>query len=229
MTTTTPHSDRTPTDAARTSTWRLLASLAGPALLALVGFITPVDDTDEPADRLADIFAHEGRYTATLLCLAGGMMLLVPAVLAIRDLAPWAARRAATVGAVIAATGFMCFVIASGALGFAPSAWSTLPEAPRTDLLPAFVAMDEGQGALGLVLVGAPLLPLIGLTVLAVALWRLRDLPRLALVALPLGWAMFLFAPVNPMKSLGALVLAGGIAMLLRHGRVPRSAPYSTQ
>lgn len=192
--------------------------VSGPALLALVGVVTPIDDTDEPAERLADIYANPGRYGLTLVLLVAALMLLVPAVLAVRNVAPPGARRNATIGAVLAAAGFMLFTVASGALGFAPSAWTSLPDAQRQELLPAFAAMDEGKGALGPVL-AAPLLPLLGLGILAAVLWHHTALRRVALAALPLGWAVFLFAPTNPLRSLGALVLLMALLVATRTSR----------
>ncbi|MGH9187301.1 MAG: hypothetical protein ACRD0U_16040 [Acidimicrobiales bacterium] len=166
------------------------------------------------------MFAHEGRYAVTALLLLAGMMPLVPAVLGLRRLVPAEAWRPATVGAVVSAVGFMLFTAATGALGFAPAAWTTLPADQQDGLLPAFTAMDEGKGPLSVVLVG-PLLPIIGLTVLAVVLWKHSALHRVAAVALPLGWAVFLFAPVNPVRAVGALLLLAAFATAAATGRHP--------
>ncbi|MGH9210086.1 MAG: hypothetical protein ACRD2C_05320 [Acidimicrobiales bacterium] len=188
------------------------AMVAAPLLLFVVSLISPINDSDEPAERLADVFAHEARYAVAALCLLAGMMLLVPAVLGLRHSLPAAGHRPATVGAVVSSAGFMLFTAATGALGLAPGAWATLPAAEQAVLLPAFTAMDEGKGPLGLVL-GGPLLPVVGLTILAVVLWRRTDLLRPAVVALPVGWAVFLFAPVNPVRAIGAVLLAFGFGM----------------
>ncbi|MGH9110887.1 MAG: hypothetical protein ACRDZN_01070 [Acidimicrobiales bacterium] len=189
--------------------------LAAPLLLLAVSVISPINDSDEPGQRLADVFANEGRYAVAALLLLAGIMLLVPAVLGLRHLVPAGAWRPANIGATVSAVGFMLFTAAIGALGLAPAAWATLPGAQREGLLPAFTAMDEGKGPLAVVLVG-PLLPIVGLTVLAVVLWRHTKLSRAAVVALPLGWAVFLFTPINATRAIGSLLLLAGFAAASR-------------
>lgn len=116
----------------------------------------------------------------------------------------------ATVGASFAAAGFMLWAVNLGAVGIGVSAWFSLSGAEQTAALPAFVAMDEGNGLMPIVQLGA-LLPVIGFTVLAVALWRRSSYPRWAVVALPLGFAVLLFAPVNVARAIGAIVLLAGL------------------
>jgi hypothetical protein len=198
---------------ARVFPWRPVTLIAAPALLALAGVLSPINDSDEPDERLADLLDNAGRYSVAVVCLAAALMLLVPAVFALRDLVPAANRRLATVGATIAAAGFMMFVTISGAVGFGPSAWADLPDAETSGLVPIFTVMDEGKGALAAVFPG-PLLPIIGLALLATALWRHTGAAHAALVAMPLGWAIFLFTPVAATKVVGALVLLAAFAVL---------------
>ncbi|MGH9188089.1 MAG: hypothetical protein ACRD0U_20145 [Acidimicrobiales bacterium] len=186
------------------------AMVAAPLLIVTAELLSPINDSsDTPTERVAAIFDNAGRYSLTVACLVAGLLLLVPAVLTLRNtVVPH--RRAGTVGAVVSAAGFMLFAVASGALGVAPSAWASLSDAHQQALVPAFTAMDDGKGAMPLALSG-PLLPVIGLIVLAVVLWRHSGYPRWAVLALPLGWTLFLFTPAHASRVLGALVLLAGL------------------
>ena len=189
----------------------VLAMLAAPPLLVVAELVSPIDDAgDTSAERVADILDHSDRYTMAVICLLGAMLLLVPAVLGLRRIvAGRCGWRGGAVGTSLAAAGFMLFSVASGALGVGPSAWASADSAERASLVAAFDATDGGKGAMPIVQWG-PLLAFVGLIVLAVGLRRHTSYPRWAVVALPLGWAIFLFAPVHVARAVGALVLLAG-------------------
>lgn len=223
------------TDAARTPAAPMrgtaLAMFSAPLLLVVVELVSPINDaTDTSAERVADILDHAGRYTVAVVCLLGGMLLLVPAVLGLRRVV--AVRdhgQLGAVGATLAAAGFVLFAVASGALGVGPTAWATLDDGHRATLVEAFDAMDRGKGAMPVVQWG-PILALIGLIVVAVALWRHSPYPRWACVALPLGWTIFLFAPAHAARAAGALVLFVGFVPVIAHqgrGRWEGSSPVT--
>ena len=203
-----------------------VAMLGAPLLLVAAELLSPINDaTDTSAERVADILEHSGRYTVAVLCLLGGMLLLVPAVLSLRRLVfSHDEQRAGAIGATLAAAGFMVFSVASGALGVGPSAWSTLDDTHRAALVEAFDAMDAGNGAMPFVQWG-PFLALIGLVVLAIALWRHSPYPRWATVALPVGWAIFLSAPTHAVRSAGALVLLAGFMPVITSRASGRREP----
>jgi len=189
----------------------VVAMLTAPLLLVAAELMSPINDaTDTTEERVAGILDHSGRYTLTVLCLLAGMLLLVPAVLGLAEGALGRGRHA--FGPRLAATGFMLFAVASGALGVGPSAWGGTDDSHRGSLVAAFEEMDAGKGAMPLVQWG-PLLALVGLAVAAVALWRHTDYPRWAVVALPLGWAVFLMSPVHASRAAGALVMLAGLSV----------------
>jgi hypothetical protein len=206
--------DAQPTVAYPTAT--ALAMLAAPSLLFVAELISPIDDaTDTSAERVADILDHSERYTVAVVCLLGAMLLLVPAVLGLRRfVVTLSETRGARAGTTLAAAGFMLFAVASGALGVGPTAWASVEMADRATLVGAFDAMDGGKGAMPIVQFG-PMVALIGLVVVTVALWRHTSYPRWASVALSLGWATFLFAPVHAARAAGALVLLAGFAPVI--------------
>lgn len=206
-----------------------LAMLSAPLLLVAAELASPMNDaTDTSAQRIADILDHSGRYTAAVICLLGGMLLLVPAILGLRRaLFLDDDRRAGRVGTRLAAAGFMLFAVASGALGVGPTAWASLDDSHRATLVQAFDAMDQGKGAMPIVQWG-PILALVGLIVVAVSLWRHSSYRRWASVALPLGWAVFLFSPAHASRAAGALILlAGFLPVIARRARGRLEAPVS--
>ncbi|MGH9213053.1 MAG: hypothetical protein ACRD2C_20640 [Acidimicrobiales bacterium] len=194
-----------------------VAMVAGPLLVATADLISPIDTSsdDSSAERLADILHNSGRYNLTVTCLLVGMMLLVPAVLATRHTVDATGRRLAGVGATVAATGFVLFAVNIGAIGIGPTAWASLSDGAQDAAAPAFTAIDEGKGMMPIPIVGSFLLPLVGLPILAVALWRASRLPRWAVVALPLGWVLFLFGPSTAVRATGALVSLAAFAPIV--------------
>ena len=199
-----------------------LAMLSAPLLLVAAELTSPINDsTDSSAQRVADILDHSGRYTVTVLCLLAGILLLVPAVFGLRRTVRRLDRR--PFGSTLAAAGFMLFAVASGPLSVGPSAWATLDDAHRLSLVQAFDAMDQGKGAMPIVQWG-PILALLGLIVVAVSLWRHSSYPRWASVALALGWAVFLFAPVHAVRAAGALVLLAGFMPVIAQAGGRRAA-----
>lgn len=187
-----------------------LAMLLAPVLLVVAELTSPINDaTHSSSERIVAILDHSGRYTLTVMCLLAGMLLLVPAVMGLTQVVPTAHRPA--VGPRLAAVGFMLFAVASGALGVGPSAWAAVDDGDRGALVAAFEAMDGGKGAMPIVQWG-PILALLGLVVFAIALWRHSGYPRWAVLALPLGWAIFLFTPLHVTRAAGALVLLVGFS-----------------
>jgi hypothetical protein len=77
--------------------------------------------------------------------------------------------------------------------------------------------MDQGEGAMPIVQWG-PILALLGLVLVAVALWRHSNYSRWACVALALGWAVFLFSPAHASRAAGALVLLTGFMPVIDRG-----------
>lgn len=190
-----------------------VAPVAAPLLIFAAELLSPINDaTDSSAARVADIIEHSARYTSAVLCLVAGMLFLVPAVLGVRRVGGPSSSLA--VGTALSALGFMLFAVASGALGVGPSAWQAAESTDRATLVAVFDAMDSGKGAMPVVQFG-PLVALVGLVVVAVGL-RGSAYPTWGVVALPLGWAVFLFAPTHAARAIGALVLLAGLVPTIR-------------
>jgi hypothetical protein len=187
------------------------AMAAAPLLLVAAEAISPIDTgAASPEERIAGIFEHTGRYSAALLCLIAGLLLLVPAAQGLRQLVADGAQRLAAIGAGIAGAGFMLFSIASGALGFGPTAWASLGDGERAAAVRFLEATDDGKGVMPVPISGV-MLPILGLALVAVALRRGdRGYPRWSAAALPVGWLLFLVAPGHVGRAIGALVLLGG-------------------
>ncbi len=199
----------------------VVAMIAAPLLIVVAEMLTPVNDaTDTTSERVTHIIDHADRYSVAVTCLMLAMLLFVPAILGLRRFL-LDDRRPGSSGTVLASTGFMLFAAASGALGVGPTAWAEAG-VDQSTLVKLFDAMNSGKGAMPIVQWG-PILALVGLVTLAVALWRHTSHPRWAAVALPVGWAAFLFTPAHPTRAGGALLMLAAFMPTILRSR-PRVA-----
>jgi hypothetical protein len=170
----------------------------GPLAIAVVRGILPYDTTDSDTAMAAKVAAHQGTQTIVIWLTFVALLTVLPGVIALGMLARRHAPRLGTAGLVLAYAAFACLF------------WSSVAGSDNVALGAARIGMRPGTtGALltaianirpvGLAADIFVLGHILGLALLAVALWRGRAIPAWAALALGLSQILhFAFAVIVP-------------------------------
>jgi hypothetical protein len=202
----------------------------GPLMIGIVRGILPYNTTDSNTVMAAKIAAHQGAESAVIWLTFAALLTLIPGVIALGLLARRHAPRLGSIGLVVAFAAFMCLF------------WSSVSGSDNVALgalhlgdSPATVgALNTSIGSIAPIGLAANIFVLghiLGLILLAVALWRGRVIPGWAAVLLGGSQILhFVFAVIVPIHALDGLAwlltaTAFGVAAraLLREGE-PESA-----
>jgi hypothetical protein len=183
---------------------RALAAIIpiGPLAIAIVRAILPYKTTDSNTTLAAQAAAHQGTETLVVWLTFIAMLTLIPGVIAVGLLARRGAPRLGTAGLVVAFAAFMSLF------------WSTVAGsdnvalgAARTGISPAATGrLLDSMGAVPPIGFGTDLFVaghILGLVLIAIALWRGRVLPRWAAAAIGASQVLhFIFAVIAPVPAL---------------------------
>lgn len=195
----------------------------GPLAIAVVRAILPYSTTDSDTEMAAKVAAHQGTEAVVVWLTFVALLTLIPAVIAIGLLARRAAPRLGTAGLILAYAAFACLF------------WSSVAGSDTVALGAAHAGLHPGTtGALLTTIadirpvgLGSDIFVLghiLGLLLLAVALWRGRVVPVWAALLLGLSQILhFIFAviAVNHVLDgcawgLTAVAFAAAAAALIR-------------
>lgn len=206
--------------------WRTLLAVVAPLPMLSKGIaylIIPVDggadfDTTLEALQPRPELANALVWLDVVFC-----VLLVPALVAGCWLARRSAPRLTTAAGVVAVGGALVGVALLG--GPLPPYQSTLRHDLDPSAMKAYMNAMEGDAVFGVGALCFIVAVVIGLTLLGSALWRSRQIPRLAAVAVIIGGATHPFLPGHVAQGIGLLVAAAGFAFVsVALLRLPRDA-----
>jgi hypothetical protein len=183
--------------------WALAAVIPiGPLAIAIVRAILPYKTTDSNTTLAVQVASHQGTENLVVWLTFIAMLTLIPGVIAVGLLARRGAPRLGTVGLVVAFAAFMSLF------------WSTVAGsdnvalgAARIGISPALTGqLLDSMGAVPAVGLAADLFVaghILGLVLIAVALWRGRVLPRWAALLIAASQVLhFIFAVIAPVQAL---------------------------
>ncbi len=188
-------------------------SLAGAGVLIFAGFLlTPSEASSATADGLRTLAAHPAQAQLSAVILHFGYLLLIPAAFALVHLARRGARR-------LTYTGLVLSVLGAGLSGLLVSDFFELSLAQHLPLAAAARVDDAGkQYALG-ALIAKPtaLAAVLGLILLAVAVWRAGWVSWWPAVVMLVGWVVAFSSNSLLRGGVGSgLVLVGLAALAAR-------------
>jgi hypothetical protein len=191
----------------------------GPLAIAILRAILPYDTTDSNTVMAAKVAAHQGAESAVIWLTFAALLTLIPGVIALGLLARRHAPRLGTTGLIVTFAAFMC-LFWSSVSGVDTVALGAL----RMGLHPAAVgALNNSIGSITPIGIAANIFPIghiLGLILLAVALWRGRVIPGWAAVLLGGSQVLHLvFAVIVPIHALDGcawLLTAVGFAIAAR-------------
>jgi hypothetical protein len=174
----------------------------GPLAVAVLRGILPYNTTDSSTVMAARVAAHQGTEAVVIWLTFIALITLIPGVITVGMLARRRAPRLGTAGLVLSFAAFACLF------------WSSVAGADNVALGAARIGMHPGTtgalitsiGAIPAVGLGSAIFVtghIVGLVLLAVALWRGRVVPAWA--ALLLGTSQilhFVFAVIAPVHAL---------------------------
>jgi len=216
------------------SKWRIAAGVAclvGGSLAQLVQcLVTPVAQGDSAADQVSQAAGHLSAMRLAVV-LDVPLVLIIPAVLYVGVVAGARASRLAAVGTVLVFLPAVAaeFLLAGDALLY--EAARQPDRAAATSLVKAYL----GNGVIGGLTVVYLIGHVIGFVLLAVALWRVRAVPRWAAVALGLSPVVEIAGAGSGTTAVTAVGYAllvtafGACAATLIRGRREEIAPASAQ
>jgi len=187
---------RPPAGLARTALMILMP--VGPLAIAVVRGILPYNTTDSDTAMAAKVAAHQGTQAIVIWLTFVALLTVIPGVIALGLFARRHAPRLGTAGLVLAYAAFACLFWSSVAgsdnvaLG---AAHIGMRPGPTGALLTAIANIRPIGLAAGIFVLGH----ILGLVLLAVALWRGRAIPAWAALALGLSQILhFAFAVIMP-------------------------------
>jgi hypothetical protein len=188
-------------------------SIAGAGVLIFAGFlITASDGSSATAATLRTVAAHPAQAQLSAVVLHFGYLLLIPAAFALAHLARRGVRR-------LTYTGLVFTVLGAGLSGLLVSDFFELSLAQHLPLADAVRVDDAGkQYALG-TLIAKPtaLAAVLGLVLLAVAVWRVGWVSWWPAVVLLVGWVVAFSNDTLLRGGVGSgLVLVGLAALATR-------------
>lgn len=176
---------------------------AGPLAVAILRAILPYATTDDSAQVVAKVAAHQGTESAVLLLSLVAILTLVPATIAIGLLAARHAPRLGTAGLVLAVAGFASlYAPLSVDLAALSAARAGLDPGSATRLLESLQAHPAILIPAILFVIGH----ILGMVLLGIALWRGGVIPAWAGLALVISQPLHLvFAGIVPNGPLDGL------------------------
>ena len=185
------------------------AGLIGAPLLTLVASIASPPLKGEDAAQLAVIAAHPARYYAFAIFTWAGIMLFVPALLGLMQMARDGAAGLGNVGGSLALLGAL---IAGGDAASQLVVWQmAAPGADRAQMVALLHRSDSVLGSSLVYSIGG-LAFLVGLLLLSVGLRRARAVPTWVAIGLPVG--AFLNIAGFSAASAGILIVSSVILLV---------------
>ncbi len=195
----------------------LAASMIGAGVLMIASAIVmPAIKSDEAA-QIAVIAQHPARYYLFTILILGSSMLLVPALIGLMRLGAERSRRLANIGGTLSVFGAL---VAVGDSMSQLVVWQMGARgADRAQMAALLHRFDNVAGA-SLVFALGGLAVVIGIALLAIALYRSRTAPAWAAAALPVGTVLNIAG--FSAGSTGVLILSG-VVLLAGLGWIARA------
>jgi hypothetical protein len=185
-------------------------------LLGIVSAVASPELKSSAGAKLAEIASHSDRWYLYALFVTASMWLFVPAVVGLTGMVSGRAPRLGLLGGGLALLGAL---VATGDATTELMYWQM--GAPGADRAQMAALADRYENAVGtsLVFTVGGLALVVGLAILAVALWRLRIAPAWAAAGLPVGAIVNI---VGFAANSNAVVIVSNVVLLAAFGWIGR-------